>query len=128
MYRLKKEKEDLTFEEKRALVDGVNAYNGGYEDLMFYDNDDEFFNTFFWDNTAEAVRAALYGDYELTAPFVRVNVYGNLDTFYEHEVEEEIDGYLDDVVKDFVTLLSDGRVDDYYDLFEELPDEEYVPF
>lgn len=124
MYQLKKSKQELTFEEKRALVDDVNAYGGGYEDLMFYDNEEEFFETFFEGRPAEAVRATYFGHYEFAAPLVRVNVYGNLDTFYESDAEEEIDGYLDDVLDNFARLLADGNVDDYYDLFEEIDEED----
>ena len=82
MYQLKKEKEDLTFEEKRAMVDAVNAY-------------------------------------------------ANLESYWETDAEEALDCLLDDVLEEFQRLLDANQVDDWYDLFEEIDDEdagEYVPF
>ena len=47
-------------------------------DEEIYDNDEDFFNTFYEGKPADAVRAASYGDYRYYDDYVWFNGYGNL--------------------------------------------------
>lgn len=65
--------------------ESVNIHNtycqeNQYEDEI-YENDDEFFNTFFDGKVIEAVRAVSYGEYNYTDSYVQFNGYGNLESF-----------------------------------------------
>ena len=104
---------DLTIDE---LVCAVNVYcdNCNYPDDQIYYNDEEFFKTFFTDPN-EAVRAVFYGDYRYMDPYVKFNGYGNLDSYNEHNLKDDI--CLDDIAEDIFS-----NPDDYNVLLEE---EEY---
>ena len=81
-------------------------------DDEIYDNDEEFFETYFSGKVNEAVRAVCYGDYEYQHDYVRFNGYANLEST----------NYL----SDFIDLpdLADDILDNPHDYdveFEEEP-------
>ena len=106
--------EEVTLDEiKNYILENVNLnelcreislYSGIYSDVMYYENDDDFFVTFYSDDVMEAVRAVCYGEYTFTDDYVRIDAYGNLQSASELEVEEELSGYVDDFI---MNLLDD---------------------
>ena len=52
-----------------------------YRDNEIYDNDEDFFSTFFENDTIGAVRAVSYGSYNYSHNYVKFNGYGNLESF-----------------------------------------------
>ena len=89
---------------EEALLDVVselNSWNGCLENLDFFENDEEFFNTFF-DNPMEAIRATYYGDYNYNDDYVKFNGYGNINSYSEYERIEEIKDNIDDIVDNLV--------------------------
>ncbi len=85
----------------------------GNGDDEIYDNDDDFFNTFFDNRTIEAVRAVCYGEYNYTDSYVKFNGYANLVSFNNPENEIDITEIAEDI------LDNPGN---YYDI--ELEEEE----
>lgn len=85
-------------EELKELVNDINLYDGSFDNLEVYENDDEFFNVFYNNNPAEAVRACYYGEYKYCDDFVKINVYGNVDSCTKWEYEEELQANVDDVI------------------------------
>lgn len=75
---------------------------GCLEDLEYFYNDEEFFRTFFHNQTMEAVRAVTYGDYRYTDAYVVFNAYGNLESFNEWELIEELKDNIDDIVSELI--------------------------
>lgn len=87
------------FEELREMVQEVNSYNGGYENIVKYDRD------MFWDlvDGVEPERIAnmiYFGDYNPHDEYIGFNGYGNIESMdameyydellsYEEEIEEE---------------------------------------
>ena len=116
---MKKEKirEYLLNNEETLLevVSELNSWNDCLENLDFFENDEEFFNTFF-DNPMEAIRATYYGDYNYNDEYVKFNGYGNIDSYSEYERIEEIKDSIDDIV--------DNLIEYYYNIYinEELGD------
>jgi hypothetical protein len=53
---------------------------GNFNDEIFY-NEDEFFNTFFYENVIGAIQCVSYGDYRYSDNYVKFNGYGNLESF-----------------------------------------------
>ena len=102
---MKKEKirEYLLNNEETLLevVSELNSWNGCLENLDFWENDEEFFNTFF-DNPMEAIRATYYGNYNYNDDYVKFNGYGNIDSYSEYERIEEIKDNIDDIVENLV--------------------------
>ena len=91
------------------IVSELNSWNGCLDYLEFWENDEEFFNTFFNNNPMEAVRATHYGNYNYNDDYVRFNGYGNIESFSEWERTEEIKDNIDDIV--------DQLVEYYYNIY-----------
>ena len=83
------------------VVSELNSWNSCLENLDFWENDEEFFNTFF-DNPMEAIRATYYGNYNYNDDYVKFNGYGNIDSYSEYERIEEIKDNIDDIVENLV--------------------------
>lgn len=87
----------------------LNGYDGSFEHLDVYENDEEFFNMFFEGKPMEAVRASQYGNYNYTDDYVRFNGYGNLESLSEYKYEDELKSEIDDIV--------DTLLDSYHDIY-----------
>ena len=109
---MKKEKiREYLLNNEETLLDVVselNSWNGCLENLEFWENDEEFFNTFF-DNPMEAIRATYYGNYNYNDEYVKFNGYGNIDSYSEYERIEEIKDNINDIV--------DNLIECYYNIY-----------
>ena len=109
---MKKEKiREYLLNNEETLLDVVselNSWNGCLENLEFWENDEEFFNTFF-NNPMEAIRATYYGNYNYNDDYVKFNGYGNIDSYSEYERIEEIKDNIDDIV--------DNLIECYYNIY-----------
>ena len=109
---MKKEKiREYLLNNEETLLDVVselNSWNGCLENLEFWENDEEFFNTFF-DNPMEAIRATYYGNYNYNDDYVKFNGYGNIDSYSEYDRIEEIKDNIDDIVENLIEY--------YYDIY-----------
>ena len=81
------------------IVSEINSIDNSLEYLDYWDNDEEFFDTFFHNDPTEAVRAAYYGDYNYCDDYVKFNGYGNLESFNDYDLEREYKEYIDEIVK-----------------------------
>lgn len=74
------------------LINLNNSYcdYANYEDYI-RDNDDDFFNTYFSNNPAEAVRAASFGDYHHHHNYVKINGYGNLESLDNIDIDNLVE-------------------------------------
>jgi hypothetical protein len=81
-----------------------------YYDSYFYDNDDEFFETYL-PKSIDAVRACYFGKFEYSDNYIQFNGYGNLDSFpyldYNH---------LPDNVTNIASYVADN-FNEFSDLF-----------
>ena len=83
----------------RSMISEINSIDGSLEYLEYWDNDEEFFDTFFHNNPTEAVRASYYGDYNYCDDYVKFNGYGNLESANEYDLVKRYEEYIDDIVK-----------------------------
>ena len=125
---MKKEKiREYLLNNEETLLDVVselNSWNGCLENLEFWENDEEFFNTFF-DNPMEAIRATYYGDYNYNDEYIKFNGYGNIDSYSEYERIEEIKDSIDDIVDNLIEYYYNIYIDEELgDLLLELLEEE----
>jgi hypothetical protein len=102
----------------RGLVDQIRSYNGMFDDLVCYENDRDFFETFFYNNPFEVAMSISFGNYRYNDELVRFDAYGNLKTLSDYEYEEE----LFDSKEDILTEL----IDVWNEIKEYLPFESYV--
>ena len=84
------------------IIIEINSIDGSLDYLEYYENDEEFFNTYFYNNPTEAVRASYYGDYNYCDEFVKFNGYGNLETRNQYSLEKEYKEYINDIVNSLI--------------------------
>jgi hypothetical protein len=103
------------------------------QNLEIYDNDENFFETFYSDNVIGAVQRAVNGEYKFHDDYVRIDNYGNFESFDY----EDLDNYIDvDEIAEFLNeneeYLSElmnleeeeeneVSEEEYYDALEVLP-------
>lgn len=103
---------DLDHSQLAEMTRDVNSYDGSLENLEVYDNDDEFFNTFFQNNVLEAVRAVSFGDYHYSDDYVKFNGYGNLESMSDYEYNSLLEDYADEIAERYLELVDEGSIDD----------------
>lgn len=96
-----------------AMVQEVNGWNNELEHLDMWENDDDFFNTFFSSNPMEVARAVQYGDYNYNDAYVTFDVYQNLVSYTGYEVEELLKDHEEEIIESYNELVEDGSIEDY---------------
>ena len=84
------------------IIIEINSIDGSLDYLEYYENDEEFFNTYFYNNPTEAVRSTYYGDYHYCDKYVSFNGYGNLVSFNDYDLEKEYKEHIDDITKSLI--------------------------
>ena len=87
------------------IVGAINRYDDSLDDLEYYENDEDFFNTFFYNNPMESVRASFYGDYRYMDEYVKINVYGNLVSYSLYEIRLELIESVGEIVDRLIDLM-----------------------
>jgi len=87
-------------ENLRSIVSDINSYDGYFDDIQWWDNDEDFFETFYGDDILGAVRAVCYGEYSYTDEYVRIDAYGNLET--SNSIQSELEDNIDDIVEHII--------------------------
>lgn len=82
----------------KDVVQEINSWDGSLDYLDYWENDEDFFNTYFEDKPMDAVRAVYYGDYNYGDELVHFNAYGNLESTSEYQYYEELKTYIDEIV------------------------------
>ena len=97
------------------LVSIHNEYcqSTGNSDDEIYNNDEDFFNTFYEGDVMGALRATNYGEWSFSHDYVQFNGYANLESFDDPSDNIDLSAIADDI------LENEGN---YYDI--ELEDEE----
>ena len=99
-----------TVEQLELMVREMNAWDGSFDNLAVYENDDEFFQIFFESKVMEAVRAVSYGDYNYMEEYVRFNGYGNIESLTEYEWHQELKDEAEDIVEQYLEMVEEGSV------------------
>ena len=81
-----------------GIISDINSIDGSLDFLEYWNNDEEFFNTFFYNNPMEAVRSEFYGDYNYCDKYVKFDGYGNLKSVDDYELEKEYKYYIDEII------------------------------
>lgn len=120
-------KEELNTEQLTEMTQSVNSYNGRLDWLEYWANDEDFFNTFYYNNPMEVARAVCYGEYNFMDAYVRINVYGNLTSVSEWEQEREIQDNKDEIIDAYLDLYEDDesylQYDDAFKIIEKYKEE-----
>ena len=81
-----------------GIISDINSIDSSLDYLEYYENNEEFFNTFFYNNPSEAVRSSFYGDYNYCDNWVKFDGYGNLKSVDDYELEKEYKYYIDEII------------------------------
>lgn len=100
-------------EKLMAMVQEVNSWNGELEYLNVWENDDDFFNTFFGGDPMEVARAISFGDYSYNDEYVTFNDYRNLVSYTEYQAEELLKDFEEEIIESYNELVENGSIDDY---------------
>lgn len=96
-------------------VEEINNYNEELDYLKYYQNDEEFFDTFFANKPMDAVRAVQYGEYNYCDDYVKFDGYGNLESISECELttkmQDSIEEIIDAIMEYHESLDLDGDIE-----------------
>jgi len=114
------------------LVAAHNQYcqNTNNSDDEVYENDEDFFNTYFEGRMMEAIRAVCYGSYNYSDEYVKFNGYANLESFNSPNGEIDLGDIADEILEspeDFDIELEDDdeeEEEEFDDLDDDSDDEE----
>lgn len=87
-----------------------------FVDVFDADSIDEFFSTPY-----DAIRAMFYGNVETLNELLKLNAYGNLESVYEYQLEEEAANSVDelaDIIWDDPRVVEDMLEDDILEAIE----------
>ena len=98
-------------DELDCIVREINGWDGSLDWLEAYENDEEFFDMFFA-NTMEAVRSVCYGNYNYSDDLVRLDGYGNLESFSRWEYEDELKDNIDDIIERLLSVYYQIDIDE----------------
>lgn len=107
-----------------GVVQSINSWNGSLEDLEYFENDEEFFNTFFEGKPLEAVRATNFGNYNYSDDYVRFNGYGNLDSCNMYKIIQDMKDDIDTIVELCIENYNNIEIDEITNLINEEDEEE----
>ena len=93
------------------IIAEINGWDGSLDWLEAYENDEEFFDMFFA-NTMEAVRSVCYGNYNYSDDLVRLDGYGNLESFSRWEYEDELKDNIDDIIERLLSVYYQIDIDE----------------
>ena len=65
-----------------------------------------------------------YGDFNPNDSYFMFNAYGNLITYSEYEVEQELESYKEEIIKRFIELYEEEHIDSYYQEVLDILDED----
>ena len=91
------------------MVKTVTEHNGSLEHLMFYELNEDFFQTFY-NNPFAAVKAwAFGGDNSLFHEYVKFDGNGNLETFPTWKRDEILLEHKDEIVEEYEKLPEEAK-------------------
>lgn len=114
-------KKDNKVEYLYNIILEINSYDGSLDYLDYQYNEEEFFNIMF-SNSFEAVRATYYGDYNYMDEYVKLNVYGNLESVNEYELDALYIEYIDEITDRLIKLYKNNNIDIYDNQLKKLLD------
>lgn len=90
-----------------TMVQEINAYNGGMENLEMYEM--EMFNDIMENfEPMEIALKTFFGDFNPNDDYFRFNGYANLESLSEFDLETELINYEDEIIEEYTTIEENG--------------------
>ena len=81
------------------MIIDINGYNNSLDYLYYYRNNQEFFDTFFYYDTLELLRAVEEGEYNYRDEYVKINQFGGLISGNIHDIYDDYILYIDEIIE-----------------------------
>ena len=124
---IEKLKEKLTVEDLKEMSLSINSYDNRLDNLDYEYNDEEFFSTYYNGNPYELARAISYGSYEFTDEYVKIDVYGNLESISESTFNDLVEEYKEEIITEYLDIIEEDnfyfKEDKVYKIIQDLKNE-----
>ena len=124
---IEKLKEKLTIDDLKEMLLAINSYDNRLDNLDYEYNDEEFFSTYYNNNPYEVARAISYGSYNFNDEYVKINVYGNLESISEWGFEDLIKDYQEEIITEYLNIIEEDtfyfKEDRAYKIIQDLKNE-----
>lgn len=114
-----KDMEDFTVEELIEMLQDVNNWDGRFDFIHAYENDEEFFERFLASSPYELAQKISYGSYNFNDSYVRFDEDTNLESLSYYEYEKKIESYRYEILDAYKELVEDDSIDDWSEYLEE---------
>lgn len=124
---IEKLKEKLTVDDLKEMLLSINSYDNRLDNLDYQENSEDFFSTFYSSNPYELARAISYGDYNFNDEYVKINVYGNLESISEYKFDNLIEEYKEEIITEYLDIIEEDtfyfKEDKVYKIIQDLKNE-----
>ena len=124
---IEKLKEKLTIDDLKEMLLSINSYDNRLAELDYEYNDEDFFSTYYNGNPYELARAISYGSYEFTDEYIRIDVYGNLESISEYSFNDLVEEYKDEIISEYLNIIEEDenifKYDNSYQIIQNLKEE-----
>lgn len=115
---------NFTEEELGKMVQEINEVSDYFPELRVYQNDEEFFNQMFNDNSWDAVTKTSLGEWNLNDDLVTFSNDGYLKSYSESDYRAELGTYETDILMSYLNDVLESGNGELRDKVEELLEEE----
>lgn len=124
---IEKLKEKLTVEDLKEMLLSINSYDNRLDNLDYQENSEDFFSAYYSNNPYEVARAVYYGDYNFNDEYVKINVYGNLESISEYTFNDLIEDYKEEILTEYLNIIEEDenifKYDNSYQIIQDLKNE-----
>ena len=107
------------------IVMGINAYNGSFETIIPYENDEYTINELFENNAYNFMERCQYGNYSIQDKYFTFDTLGNIYSCNWDDIVEETIYYIDEIIEELLSIYNELYIDkELKELIEEYLEEE----
>ena len=124
---IEKLKEKLTVDNLKEMLLSINSYDSRLDNLDYQENSEDFFSAYYNNNPYEVARAIYYGDYNFNDEYVKINVYGNLESISEYSFNDLVEEYKEEIITEYLDIIEEDtfyfKEDKVYKIIQDLKNE-----
>ena len=114
--------------EKEILIDivrEINSYNGSFETIIPYDNDEYTINELFGNNPYDFMERCQYGNYSIQDDYFTFDTLGHIYSCNWDDIVEETVYYIDEIIEELLSIYNELYIDEELrELIEEYLEED----
>ena len=108
-----------------GIVRDINSYNGSFETIVPYDNDEYTINDLFENNAYDFMERCEYGNYSIQDDYFTFDTLGHIYSCNWDDIVEETIYYIDEIIEELLSIHNDLYIDEELsELIEECLEEE----